>query len=144
MPISRFGPYPERLREQFEGVVWRFRTGSQWREMPGEFGPWSTVYDRFSQWRDAGIFEALMDGMIAQAARLDQVDISVVSVDSTVVRAYHDAAGARVSEEVLTALEKAASPSKGARKTNKTSMSNRTTIPAGPNGGVPAAGTGRG
>jgi hypothetical protein len=29
VPIGRFGPYPERLREQFERVIWRFRTGSQ-------------------------------------------------------------------------------------------------------------------
>ncbi|BCL33220.1 hypothetical protein GCM10017557_80790 [Streptomyces aurantiacus] len=34
LPIGRFGPYPERLRQQFEGVIWRFRTGGQWREMP--------------------------------------------------------------------------------------------------------------
>ncbi len=38
LPIGRFGPYPERLRQQFEGVIWRFRTGGQWREMPAEFG----------------------------------------------------------------------------------------------------------
>ncbi|QZL07314.1 transposase (plasmid) [Streptomyces sp. BHT-5-2] len=58
---------PEHLRGQFEGVVWRFRTGSQWREMPAEFGAWSTVYDRFAQWRDAGVFQALMEGMIGEA-----------------------------------------------------------------------------
>ncbi|MFE4356718.1 transposase, partial [Kitasatospora sp. NPDC056800] len=38
LPIGRFGPYPERLREQFEGVIWRFRCSAQWREMPSEFG----------------------------------------------------------------------------------------------------------
>ncbi|WP_346011824.1 transposase, partial [Streptomyces sp. SID3343] len=47
LPIGGFGPYPKRLRDRFEGVVWRFRTGSQWREAPPEFGAWSTVYDRF-------------------------------------------------------------------------------------------------
>ncbi|SQE00309.1 hypothetical protein E0504_42685 [Parafrankia sp. BMG5.11] len=26
------------MRLQFEGVVWRFRTGGQWREIPREFG----------------------------------------------------------------------------------------------------------
>lgn len=34
LPIGEYGPYPERLRRQFEGVIWRFRTGGQWREMP--------------------------------------------------------------------------------------------------------------
>jgi hypothetical protein len=27
------------------------------------------VYDRFAQWRDIGVFAALMEGMIAEAAR---------------------------------------------------------------------------
>jgi transposase len=69
LPIGRFGPYPKRLREQFEGVLWRFRSGGQWREMPSEFGAWQTVYDRFRQWRDAGVFQALMEGMITETAR---------------------------------------------------------------------------
>ncbi|WP_190191134.1 transposase, partial [Streptomyces minutiscleroticus] len=87
LPIGRFGPYPERLRQQFEGVIWRFKTGGQWREMPAEFGAWPTVHNRFRQWRDAGVFQALLEGLIAQAARRDEVDLSLVSVDSTTVRA---------------------------------------------------------
>ncbi|MYW03240.1 transposase [Streptomyces sp. SID3343] len=124
LSIGRFGPYPERLREQFEGVVWRFRTGSQWREMPREFGAWSTVYERFSQWRDAGVFEALMD--------------------STVVRAHQDAAGMRVGEEVLAALEEAADRTKGDPGKRKRSMPGGTTTPPGSNGVGSGVGAGRG
>ncbi|WP_428829919.1 transposase [Saccharothrix syringae] len=29
-------------------LVWRFRTGSGWRDVPERYGPWSTVYSRFS------------------------------------------------------------------------------------------------
>ena len=83
LPIGEFGPYPERLREQFEGVIWRFRTSSQWREMPGEFGPWPTVYGRFRVWRDAGVFTALLEGVIAEAAGQGQTDLSLPGVDST-------------------------------------------------------------
>ncbi|MBT3154987.1 transposase [Streptomyces sp. CHD11] len=36
LPVGQYGPYPQRPREQFKGLVWRFRTGSQWREMPRE------------------------------------------------------------------------------------------------------------
>ncbi len=36
--------------------------------MPGEFGPWPTVYGRFRVWRDAGVFTALLEGLIAEAA----------------------------------------------------------------------------
>ena len=49
LPIGEYGPYPERLRQQFEGVIWRFKTDGQWREMPTEFGAWSTVHNRFRQ-----------------------------------------------------------------------------------------------
>ena len=52
LPIGECDPYPEWLRQQFEGVIWRFRTGGQWREMPQEFGAWSTVSNRFRQWRE--------------------------------------------------------------------------------------------
>ena len=106
--IGAFGPYPTRLREQFEGVVWRFRTGAPWREMPAEFGAWTTVSNRFRQWRDGKVFEALLTGLIGEAGRRGQVDLSLVSVDSTTTRAHHDAAWMHVTAEVMSALEQAA------------------------------------
>ena len=125
LPIGEYGPYPERLRQQFEGVIWRFKTGGQWREMPQEFGAWPTVHNRFRQWRDAGVFEALLEGLIAEAAKRGEIDLSLVSIDSTTARAHHDAAGMHLGEDVLTALEKAATEaekarSKGAASKNKT------------------------
>ncbi|GAA0346104.1 hypothetical protein GCM10010319_23110 [Streptomyces blastmyceticus] len=134
LPIGRYGPYPERLRQQFEGVIWRFRTGGQWREMPQEFGPWPTVHNRFRQWRDAGVFEALLEGLIAEAAKRDEVDLSLVSVDSTTARAHHDAAGMHLAPEVLAALEKAAAGeekarSKGAARRDKTGTTETATPP---------------
>lgn len=125
LPIGRHGPYPERLRQQFEGVIWRFRAGGQWREMSAEFGTWSTVSNRFRQWRDAGVFEALLEGMIAEAAKQGEVDVSLVSVDSTTARAHHDAAGMHLDEDVLAVLEKAAAEeekprSKGAASKDET------------------------
>jgi transposase len=51
LPIGEYGPHPMRLRQLFEGMPWRFRTGGQWREMPAGFDAWSTVHNRFRQWR---------------------------------------------------------------------------------------------
>ncbi|EDY43085.2 transposase [Streptomyces sp. SPB074] len=143
LPIGEYGPYPERLRQQFEGVIWRFKTGGQWREMPAEFGAWSTVHNRFRQWRDAGVFEALLEGLIAEAAKRGEVDLSLVSIDSTTARAHHDAAGMHLDEEVLTALEKAAAEaekarSKGAAATNKPGR-RPGAIPGGKNDGASGA-----
>lgn len=132
LPIGEYGPYPERLREQFEGVIWRFRSSAQWREMPSEFGPWATVYGRFRVWRDAGVFSALLEGMIAEAARRGQTDLSLVSVDSTTARAHHDAAGMHIGKDVMEALEEAAAEQerarqKGAARQNRTDRTAGTT-----------------
>ncbi|MGW2937235.1 transposase [Streptomyces sp. NPDC055722] len=41
LPIGRYGPYPEHLCDQMEWIIWRFRTGSPWRDVPEAFGSWS-------------------------------------------------------------------------------------------------------
>jgi transposase len=134
LPIGEYGPYVVRLRQQLEGVLWRFRTGGQWREMPAEFGAWSTVHNRFRQWRDAGVFEALLEGLIAEAAKRGEVDLSLVSIDSTTARAHHDAAGMHLDPCVLDALEKATEEdrprSKGAVAESKMGRRSKT-IPGG-------------
>jgi transposase len=113
VPVAAGGRLPRRLRDQFNGALWRFRTGSPWRDLPGRYGPWQTVYGRFRAWALAGVFEALMDGLIAEAASRGQLDLALVSVDSTVARAHQDAAGMAVSGEVLDALEAALTEEKG-------------------------------
>jgi hypothetical protein len=65
------------------------------------------------------VFTAVFQGAIAEAAKRGLVDLSLVSVDSTTVRAHHDAAGMIVDPETLEALEKAAAE-KGAPARNKT------------------------
>jgi transposase len=146
LPIGEYGPYPERLRDQFEGVIWRFRSGAQWREMPGEFGPWATVYGRFRVWRNAGVFTALLEGLIAEAARQGKSDLSLVSVDSTTARGHHDAAGMRIGKEVMDALEEAAAEEeqarqKGAARRDETGRMTGA-IPSGKSGDVSGDGAG--
>lgn len=114
LPVAATGPLPRRVRDQFNGVLWRFRTGSGWRDVPDRYGPWSTVYSRFSNWAKAGVFQDLMDALIAEAAARGQVGVELVSVDSTVVRAHHESAGLAVAGETLDALEQALTEEKGA------------------------------
>jgi transposase len=140
LPIGEYGPYPERLREQCEGVIWRFRTSSQWREMPGEFGPWPTVYGRFRVWRDAGVFTALLEGVIAEAARQGKTDLSLVSVDSTTARAIMTPPGCASARRSWTPSRKPQptrnGPGKrGAARQNRTDRTDVTT-PSGKSGGT--------
>jgi hypothetical protein len=125
-------------------VIWRFHTNSQWwREMPGEFGLWPTVYGRFRVWRNAGVFTALLEGVIAEAALQGQTDLSLVSAYPTTARAYHDAAGMCIGKEVMDALKEAAAEQerarqKGAARRNRTDRTEVTT-PAGKSGGTSVA-----
>ncbi|GGL84494.1 hypothetical protein GCM10010095_81620 [Streptomyces anthocyanicus] len=57
-----------------------------------------------------------MGGAIVEAAARGQVDLSLVSVDSTAARAHHAAAGMLVDAEVLTTLEKAVEEEKARAK----------------------------
>jgi transposase len=119
LPLGERGPIPD-LRRHLNAVMWRFRTGSPWRDIPERYGSWSTAYGRFQLWATAGTFQALMDGVIAEAAARGQVDLSLVSVDSTVARAHHHAAGMVVDPGLLEELEKAVTEEKGLHKRGKT------------------------
>ncbi|GAA3368148.1 hypothetical protein GCM10020367_05320 [Streptomyces sannanensis] len=77
---------------------------------------WPTVCGRFRIWRDAGFFTSPLEGLIAEATRQGKTDLSLGSVDSTTARAHHDAAGVRVEQEVMDALEEAAREQDHARK----------------------------
>ncbi|WP_433267768.1 IS5 family transposase [Actinosynnema sp. CS-041913] len=114
VPVAATGPLPRRAREQFNGILWRFRTGSGWRDVPERYGPWSTVYSRFDAWAKAGVFQRLMEALIAEAASRGQVGLELVGVDSTIVRAHHESAGLAIAGETLDALEQALTEEKGA------------------------------
>lgn len=85
----------------------------RWR--PRErYGPWSAVYSRCNAWARAGVFQTLMDALIAEAASRGQVGLEPVSVDSTIVRAHHESAGLAIAGETLDAPEQALTEEKGA------------------------------
>ncbi|GEN13568.1 transposase [Myxococcus fulvus] len=75
------------------GILWRLHTGAPWRDVPARYGPWQTVYDRFVRWRRDGTWERLMRTLQAHLQEQDELDMSVLFVDSTVVRASRAAAG---------------------------------------------------
>jgi transposase len=114
LPVAATGPLPRRARDQFNGILWRFRCGSAWRDVPERYGPWSSLYSRFNAWSKAGVFQGLMDALIAEAASRGLVGLELVSVDSTIVRAHHESAGLAIAGATLDALELALTEEKGA------------------------------
>ena len=76
------------------GVFWRTRTGSPWRDLPGEYGPWKTAYNRHRRWSADGTYSRILDELRRDADQGEGVDWAV-GVDAAVVRAHQHAAGAR-------------------------------------------------
>lgn len=75
-------------------MLYRIRTGVQWRDLPERYGPWKTVHERHRRWSADGTWERLLQRVQAEADAAGVVDWDV-SVDSTSVRAHQHAAGAR-------------------------------------------------
>lgn len=76
-------------RRFFEAVVWWRRTGVPWRDLPGEFGPWKTVFNRFDRWSKKGRWDELW------GALKTDIDAEWQSIDSTTNRAHQHAAGGK-------------------------------------------------
>ena len=76
------------------GIAWRFRTGSPWRDLPADFGPWQTVWKRHHKWSGDGTWEMILDRLRA-GCDAEAGSGWMVAVDATVVRAHQHAAGAR-------------------------------------------------
>lgn len=78
-------------------VMWIAKTGAPWRDLPERFGEWNSVYQRFNRWCKAGVFHAMLQ-------KLQDPDLGVLLLDSTVVRAHQHAAGAEGSSAEAEAL----------------------------------------
>jgi transposase len=95
LPVSngRCGRWRDH-RQVIDGILYRVRTGVQWRDLPERFGPWKTVYERHRLWSADGTWERVLQQLQAAADAAGEIDWDI-SVDSTTVRAHHHAAGAR-------------------------------------------------
>ncbi|MFD7900290.1 IS5 family transposase [Streptomyces sp. NPDC059743] len=81
-------------RQVIDAIAWKFRTGSQWVNLPAEYGSWKSVYTRLRNWAIDGTWERVFTALLAQADADGDLDW-VVAVDSTIVRVHRHAAGAR-------------------------------------------------
>ena len=72
-----------------EAVLYRFRTGCPWRDLPARFGHFKTVHQRFSRWAKSGVFERIFKLLSSDP------DNEYMMIDATIVRAHQHSAGAR-------------------------------------------------
>ena len=73
-------------RRVLNGILWRFRTGSPWTDIPERYGPHTTCYNRFVRWRAAEVWDRLL------AAVSQALDGELVMIDSSSIRVHQHGA----------------------------------------------------
>jgi transposase len=88
-------------RRVLNGIFYQLRSGSPWADLPERYGPYTTVYNRFNGWRKKGIWDKLMDAIIAaHETRGEQVQM----IDSTSVRVHQQAAAQKNRVEIFVSV----------------------------------------
>ncbi len=91
-------------RRFVEAVLYRYRAGVPWRDLPERFGNGIAVHLRFSRWAKSGVWERVFEHLATDA------DNECAMIDSTIVRAHQHSAGA---QKKLAKTKRSAAPGVG-------------------------------
>ena len=103
-PLLPVGKKPGRpplwtKRQLLDGIRWRVRVGSPWRDIPPAYGCWQTIYGLFRRWQRTGVWALILARLQTRADAAGLITWEV-SVDSTINRAHQHAAGARIEGDL--------------------------------------------
>lgn len=88
------GRPPCDCRAVVNGILWVLHTGAPWRDLPERYGPWETVFTRFTRWRRDGTWSRLATALLDELDDKGLIDHELWCIDGTVIRASRAAAGA--------------------------------------------------
>jgi transposase len=117
-------------RRVLNGIFWVLRSGAFWSDLPERYGPPTTIYNRFTRWRKAGVWDRLMD----EITKLYDGDVQMI--DTSIVRVHQHGAtakrGARMEALIdVWAAPEAASPPRSTRSsTGRADRSGSSSQPA--------------
>lgn len=83
------GPTAKDNRLFVDAVLYRYRAGIPWRDLPGRFGDFRVVHSRHRRWCETGVWERVFKALTKDA------DNEYAMIDSTIVRAHQHSAGAK-------------------------------------------------
>ncbi len=93
MKLSGFIYQKAEHRLTLEGILYRMRTGTPWRDLPSEFGKWNSVFQRFNVGSKKGGLQLIFKGLSGIA------DTEWLFIDGSIVRAHPHSAGAASGED---------------------------------------------
>lgn len=72
-----------------EAVLYRYRAGIPWRDLPERFGDFRVVHTRHMRWSRTGVWQRLFDHLAADS------DNEYAMIDATLICAHQASAGAK-------------------------------------------------
>ncbi len=72
-----------------EAVLYRYRAGMPWRDLPGRFGDFRVIHTRHMRWSKSGVWQKIFEHLA------EDVDTEYALIDAPIVRAHQHAAGAK-------------------------------------------------
>jgi transposase len=82
-----------------EAVLYRYRAGIPWRDLPERFGAWKVIHTRFSRWATKGVWVVIFE----QLSALSNNEYAMI--DSTIVRAHQHSSGAKKKKATMKPLD---------------------------------------
>ena len=79
-----------------EAVIYRYRAGIPWRDLPERFGCWKNTHRRHQRWSESGIWLRIFETLS------QDTDNEYAMIDSTIVRAHQHSTGAQKKRVVKT------------------------------------------
>ena len=90
LPSNLTGPARDDDRRIISGIVHMLQSGARWRDCPREYGPYTTIYNRFNRWAKRGRWEAIFSAL----ANSGKGSVTL-SLDSTSIKAHRSAGGGK-------------------------------------------------
>lgn len=97
------------------GIVHVLKSGCRWRDCPAEYGPSTTVYNRFNRWSRRGFWRRML-AALAEAGWIAET----AALDSTYVKAHRSAHGGKGGRPRRPSARRAAA---GPRRSTSSPMS---------------------
>ncbi len=74
-----------------EAILWIVRTGSPWRDLAREFGPWMQTYVRYNRWAKRDVWKRVFEALS------DDPDLAHLMIDGSIVRVHQHGASKKTS-----------------------------------------------
>lgn len=77
-------------RRVISGIVHVLKSGGRWRDCPKDYGPRTTIYNRYHRWSRREIWVGILEALVARGVLSESM-----AIDSTYVKAHRSAHGGK-------------------------------------------------